>query len=72
MTSAAKTCDLNPVTMFILQEFVETFQPFLTVLCNQFPYKSLTHEYPYLTCLTSVRDLGVTIDRAHVYGPVVT
>ena len=35
LSSAPKTCDLDPVPTFILQEFVDTLLPFLTVLCNR-------------------------------------
>src|SRR6218665_389457 len=35
LSSAPKTCDLDPGPTFILQEFVDTLLPFLTVLCNR-------------------------------------
>src|SRR6218665_1500110 len=35
LSSEPKTCDLDPVPTFILQEFVDTLLPFLTVLCNR-------------------------------------
>src|SRR6218665_1687938 len=35
LASAPKPCDLDPVPTFILQEFVDTLLPFLTVLCNR-------------------------------------
>ena len=34
LKSAPKTCDLDPIPTFLLQEFVDTMLPFLTVLCN--------------------------------------
>jgi exonuclease III len=35
LASAPKTCNLDPLPTFILQEFVDTLLPFLTVLCNR-------------------------------------
>jgi len=35
LASAPKTCNLDPVPTFILQELVDTLLPFLTVLCNR-------------------------------------
>jgi hypothetical protein len=34
VTSAPKTCELDPLPTFLLQELVDTLLPFLTLLCN--------------------------------------
>src|SRR6218665_1922027 len=44
LSSAPKTCDLDPVPTFIPQEFVDTLLPFLTVLCNRSLSRSLTQD----------------------------
>src|SRR6218665_2521135 len=35
LTSPPKSCELDPVPTFLLQEFVDDLLPFLTALCNR-------------------------------------
>ena len=35
LTSPSKSCELDPLPTFLLQEFVDVLLPFLTVLCNR-------------------------------------
>src|SRR6218665_3062689 len=34
VTSASKTCELDPIPTFLVQEHIDVILPFLTVLCN--------------------------------------
>ena len=35
LTSASKSCELDPLPTFLVQEFIEDLLPFLTLLCNR-------------------------------------